>query len=143
MSSLVLVDVGDDGPMDNYGPRSGGPVRRRSFTPAQKLEFLVQYELACEHKGGGAFLREQGLYSSQITEWRRLRDVGVLQGKKSGEVIGKLSAEQEQIARLRRQLEVSEGKLQRSEAALAVMGKLHEFLEVLSKDPSEKPRKRR
>jgi hypothetical protein len=30
-------------------------------------------------------LREQGIYSSQITEWRKLRDAGVLAGKKPGE----------------------------------------------------------
>jgi len=36
----------------------------------------------------GAYLREQGIYSSQITEWRKLRDAGVLAGKQPGEKIG-------------------------------------------------------
>jgi transposase len=30
-------------------------------------------------------LREQGIYSSQITEWRKLRDADVPEGKKPGE----------------------------------------------------------
>jgi transposase len=34
-----------------------------------------------------------------MTEWRRLRDAGVLAGKKAGESIGKLSAEQAENAR--------------------------------------------
>ncbi len=77
----------------------------------------------------GSFLRREGLYSSQMTEWRRQRDAGVLAGKKPGESIGKLSKDQAEIARLRRQLEVSEARLTRSEAALDIMGKLSAFLE--------------
>ncbi len=67
---------------------------------------MIAYENACENSEGGAFLRRERLYSSQMTEWRRLRDAGVLAGKKAGESIGKLSAEQAENARLRRQLEV-------------------------------------
>ena len=101
--------------------------------------FLAQYEEACTRQAGGAFLRGQGLYSSQMTEWRKLRDAGVLAGKKPGECIGKLAPEQAEIARLRRQLEVSESRLKRSEAALGVMGKLHELLESLSEDTNDDP----
>lgn len=125
--------------MSSFGPRAGGPTPRRSFTPSQKLELLAQYEEACARHEGGAFLREHGLYSSQMAEWRKLRDAGVLQGKKAGQKIGKLSAEQVEIARLRRQLEVSESRLKRSEAALGVMGKLHAFLETLSEDTNDDP----
>ena len=83
MSSLVLAEVRQDGSMSSSGPRAGGPTPRRSFTPAQKLELLAQYEQACASKEGSGFLREQGLYSSQITEWRKQRDAGVLAGKKA------------------------------------------------------------
>lgn len=96
----------------------------------QKLEFLAAYEDAWESNEGGAFLRREGLYSSQMSEWRRLRDAGVLAGKKAGESIGKLSAEQAENARLRRQLEVSESRLKKTEAALDLMGKLQAFLEM-------------
>ena len=75
---------------------------RRSFSPAQKLDHLAAYEAACERSEGGAYLRSQGLFSSQITEWRKLRDAGVLAGKRPGERVGKPSAEQAEIARLRR-----------------------------------------
>lgn len=139
MSNLALADIGQDGSMSSSGPRAGGPTPRRSFTPTQKLEFLTQYEEACTRQEGGSFLREQGLYSSQITDWRKLRDAGVLQGKQAGEKVGKLSSEQAEIARLRRQLGVSESRLKRSEAALGVMGKLHAFLETLSEDTNDDP----
>ena len=78
-------------------------------------------------------MREQGIYSSQITEWRKLRDAGVLQGKKPGEKIGRLTPEQAEIARLRRQLELTERRLETTGVALEIMSKMHELLENLSK----------
>lgn len=93
MSSPVLGAVREDSAVNSSssssGPRAGGPRPRRSFTPVQKLEFLAAYVTACESNEGGAFLRKEGLYSSQMTEWRRLRDAGALAGKKAGESIGK------------------------------------------------------
>lgn len=146
MSSPSLIVVRDDRSMNNSspGPRAGGPSARRSFTPAQKLEHLAAYEDAISRNGGGAYLREQGIYSSQITEWRKLRDAGVLQGKKAGEKIGRLTPEQAEIARLRRQLDQSEQRLATTEVALEIMSKMHELLENLSKSsrdetPQTKP----
>src|SRR5665213_1774467 len=72
MSSSTLTPVPHDGRMDASQPRFGGPTRRRSFTPAQKLDHVAAYEAALTQSGGGAYLRQEGLYSSQITEWRRL-----------------------------------------------------------------------
>ena len=63
------------------------------------------------------------MYSWLISEWRRVRDAGVLAGKAPGDRIGKLSAEQVEIARLRRQLEQSERKLATTQEALDIMGK--------------------
>ena len=71
-SNSILARVGDDGGMDSAGPDSGGPRSdrplRRSFTPAQKVEHVAAYEAACETNQGGAYLRSEGLFSSQITE---------------------------------------------------------------------------
>lgn len=121
------------------GPRSGGPTPRRTFTPAQKLDHLDAYEAAILRNEGGGYLREQGIYSSQITEWRKLRDAGVLAGKKPGEKIGRLTPEQAEIARLRRQLDKAEQRLATTEVALTIMGKAHELLEQLSKSSRNEP----
>ena len=63
MSSSALsspISSADDGVMDDSSsPRSGGPSRRRSFTPAQKLDHLAAYEAACERSEGGAYLRRE------------------------------------------------------------------------------------
>ena len=106
------------------GPRAGGPRPRRSFTAREKLDHLTAYEAACAAgDGGGAYLREQGVYSSQITEWRKLRDAGVLAGKKPGEKIGRPSAEQAEVARLTRELDLTRRRLAKTEAALDLVGK--------------------
>lgn len=69
MSISTISPVREDGPMSNSGPRAGGPSPRRSFTPAQKLAHLDAYQRVCDDgTGGGAYLRREGLYSSQITE---------------------------------------------------------------------------
>src|SRR5450830_163286 len=130
MSSPSLIAVRDDSLMNSSspGPRSGGPTPRRSFTPAQKLDHLAAYEDAISRNEGGAYLREQGIYSSQIAEWRKLRDAGVLAGKKPGEKIGRLTAEQAEIARLRRELDKPQQRLATTEVALTIMGKAHELL---------------
>lgn len=141
MSSPSLIVVRDDSSMSNRspGPRSGGPTPRRSYTPAQKLEHLAAYDDAITRNEGGAYLREQGIYSSQVTEWRKLRDAGVLEGKQPGEKIGRLSAEQAEIAKLRRQLSQAEQRLATTEVALTIMGKAHELLEQLSKSSRDEP----
>ncbi len=147
MSSQSLIVVRDDSCMNDSspGPRSGGPARRRLITPVQKLDHLGAYEVAVQSGGGGAYLREQGIYSSQITEWRKLRDAGVLSDKKSGQRIGRLSPEQTEIARLRRALQISQRRLGITEVALEIMGKAHELLEQISKgshDDDTPPMKR-
>lgn len=89
MTISSLAVAGDNVPMGSTGPRSGGPQRRRVFSPAEKLAHLAAYEQACQTSGGGAYLRREGLYSSLICEWRKQRDAGVLHGKPAGASIGK------------------------------------------------------
>ena len=76
----------DDSSMSEniQGPRAGGPVPLRSFTPVQKLEHLTAYEDATSSGESGAYLRGEGLCASQIAEWRKLRNAGVLTGKDAG-----------------------------------------------------------
>ncbi len=124
------------------GPRSERPLRR-SFTPTQKLEHLAAYEAACQTNRGGAYLRSEGLFSSQITEWRKLRDAGLLAGKKPGERVGKPSAEQAEIARLRRDLDRAERRLATTETALTIMGKAHALLEQISESATDEPPRKR
>lgn len=124
--------TGDNRCMDSSGPRADEPRRRRAFTAADKLAYLDGYEAAVDAGDGGGYLRREGLYSSLISEWRKQRDAGVLAGKQPGEKIGKLTAEQAEIARLKRENERLNKRLTTTEAALDIMGKAHALLESLS-----------
>jgi len=84
------------------------------------------------------------VYSSQITEWRKLRDAGMLSGKQPGEKVGRPSPEQAEIARLTRELELTRRRLAKTEVALDIMGKAHALLEEISEsaDTPDRPWKR-
>lgn len=103
------------------------------------MELLAGYERAVAVGEGGAFLRREGLYSSLMSEWRRARDAGLLQGKAAGETVGRPSAEQAEIARLRRELERTQSRLARTETALEIMGKARELLEEISRSEPVDP----
>jgi transposase-like protein len=119
-------------------PRSDGP-RRRTFSPPEKLALLAGYETAMETGQGNGFLRENGLYSSLISEWRRTRDAGLLAGRPAGAVVGRPSADQAEIARLRRELDIAQRRLARTETALVIMGKAQELLEDISESTGTPP----
>src|SRR2546423_7538094 len=68
------------------GSRPPGPevlpkASRRTFSAAEKLRILNQAD-ACTQPGQiGALLRREGLYSSHLVKWRRLRAAGQLQAQ--------------------------------------------------------------
>ena len=64
--------------------------------------------------------------------------------KGPGDKVGKLTAEQAQIATLRRELAKANKRLSTTEAALDIMGKAHALLESLSEsaDSDDKNNKR-
>ena len=123
MTSSTITAVNHNEPMDPPHPRADGPRRRRAFTASDKIAHLHAYEQACEHGEGGAYLRREGLYSSLISEWRKQRDAGVLAGKRPGEKVGRLTAEQAEIARLTRELARANKRLHTTEDALDIMEK--------------------
>jgi len=140
----MFTSVHDNERMVPAHPRADGPRRRRAFSAVEKLAHLEAYEQACEDGEGGGYLRREGLYSSSISEWRKQRDAGVLEGKQPGEKIGRLTAEQAEIARLKRENARMSKRLATTEAALDIMGKAHALLESLSEraDSDEHPTKR-
>ena len=67
-----------------------------------------------------------------------------MDGKKPGQAVGKPSKEQAEIARLRRELDQAQQRLDRTETALEIMGKARALLEETSKSAdTETKRKRR
>jgi transposase-like protein len=110
---------------DNVDP-SARPTRR-AISVEEKLEILARYE-ACEPGTMGEFARREGVYSSQLTEWRRARDAGTL-GSKSR----RSAAENREIEKLTKKNQRLQDELERTQLALDIVGKTHALLEKLSK----------
>ncbi len=112
------------------------PVRRR-FTAAYKLAVLDELDHATASGAKGAILRREGLYSSHVTEWRRLRALGGLEalGRPRGQrPQDPLVAENE---RLRDRVEHLEARLVRAEKVIAVQGNVSALLRELSLESAE------
>lgn len=112
------------------------PTRRR-FSATYKVTILDAYAAATEPGAKGALLRREGLYSSHITEWRRLRALGGLEalGRPRGpSPAHPLVAENE---RLRDKVGHLEARLSRAEKVIAVQGNVSALLRELSLEGAE------
>ena len=117
-----------DGRVTSPAPR---PTRRR-FTGEYNAAIVAEYD-GCTNAGEkGALLRREGLYSSHITEWRRASASGSLAGLTGTPRSGRRTPDQVELEKLKRRNERLERELAKTEAALTIMGKAQELLELLS-----------
>src|SRR5438270_12944457 len=92
-------------------PEVVAKAQRRKFTAEYKLGIVEEADRASDPGAIGALLRREGLYSSHLVEWRRLREAGALAGlepKKRGPKVEeknplaeKLAGQEREIARLK------------------------------------------
>jgi len=106
--------------------------RRRVFTAAYKAAILDELDQVTEPGAKGALLRREGLYSSHIVDWRRLRAAGGLEAL--GRPRGPRPADPLEIEneRLRGQVERLRTRLDRAERVIAVQGNVSALLRELS-----------
>src|SRR5271170_5055777 len=114
-------------------PELSNRPRRRTFTAQDKLRILTETDRAADTGGVGAILRREGIYSSTLGDWRRLRAAGdfgalvpVKRGRKTAEpnpLAGELAFVQRENARLTR-------RLARAEAIIDVQNKVAELLGI-------------
>lgn len=112
---------------------------RRSFSAAYKLRIVEEADQCTERGQIGALLRREGLYSSQLATWRRLRDEGGLQalapktrGRKASQ-----DAREVEIAALRRENERLHKQLQQAELIIGAQKKLAAALEQTLSDSED------
>lgn len=141
MPTLTMQRAHDEA-MGGDEPTLPPKPRRRSFSAEYKLAILEQYD-ACEGDGDkGALLRQEGLYSSHIVEWRRARDAAALDGLSPRVRQSKTSPEAAALAKANRRVEALETDLARHKLALDIAGKAHALLEMLAESaaPEQKPK---
>jgi len=106
---------------------------RRRFTATYKLRILEEAE-KCNQPGQiGALLRREGLYSSNLTTWRRQRDEGQLQGlspKKRGRKAKAVNPLAQRVAELERETQRLQEKLRKAEIIIEVQKKVSEILGI-------------
>lgn len=73
MSSSVSALQGSPDPADEGVSDPAARPVRRSFTAEYRARVVAEYE-AAPHGQKAAVLRREGLYQSQIREWRAARD---------------------------------------------------------------------
>ena len=107
-------------------------ARRRTFTAKYKLKILAEAD-GCSKPGEiGALLRREGLYSSHLTKWRRLREEGALAGltpKKRGRKPRPVDPQARRVAELERENARLQRKLEQAETIIEVQKKLSRLLE--------------
>ncbi len=110
---------------------------RRTFKTAYKLSILEQAD-QCQGGGEiGELLRREGLYSSHLSTWRRLRREGKLQAlknKKHGPKPTLDPADRRELEQLRRRNAKLEHELEKARTIIDVQKKLSTILATMPDD---------
>lgn len=109
--------------------------RPRKFTVAFKRSIL-KAAAACTKPGElGALLRREGLYYATISDWKRQRDRGLLDGSTPPKPGPKPDVAAKRIAQLERENRRLAAQLEQAKTILSVQKKLSELLGIkLSED---------
>ena len=113
--------------------------RRRKFTAKYKLDILRKADACAEPGQMGALLRREGLYSSNLTTWRRQREEGLLDAmspKKRGRKKRERNPLAQEFTRLQRENEQLKSKLKKAQTIIEVQKKVSEILGI-SQDHDE------
>jgi len=105
-------------------------AKRRRFTPEYRLR-IVRAAEACRGSGEiGALLRREGLFSSQLSTWRRQREEGALEGLRARKRGPKAKAADPRVKKLEHENARLVRKLKKADAIIAFQKKVHELLGI-------------
>ena len=127
---------------EEQDPQVPAKATRRRYTAKYKLEILAEYE-QCDRQGKGALLRREQLYTSLISEWRKQRDRGALEGLSAPRGRPPVDARDREIAKLTAERDRLAGELDRTRRVVEVQGKLSALLEDLSAESANNDTERR
>jgi len=107
--------------------------RRRAFSAADKLRILADVDRAASAGGIGAVLRREGLYSSTLSDWRRLRDAGAfgaLTPARRGPKVDETNPLTAKVVQLQKDNARLVLRLTRAEAIIGIQKKVAELLGI-------------
>jgi len=117
-------------------------ARRRQFSNADKRRILDAADRCTRPGEVGALMRQEGVYSSSLSTWRRQREAGdlaALAPQKRGPKIPANRAETLLIAQLTRERDGLQRELDKAMLVIGVQKKLATLLDTLNNDNNEKP----
>jgi transposase len=134
---------GDERP-DVADPEVVPMAERRRFSAQEKLRIVEEAEACTEPGEIGALLRREGIYWSYLSRWRQARDRGqltALGGKQRGPKPATDAALGREVARLRRENERLQVRLDQAEAIIEVQKKLSQLLGPSSEEKESNERR--
>jgi transposase-like protein len=140
----IVPMAGTSAHLVNSAPDPEVPEKkpRRKFTAKYKLRILAEAD-ACSQPGQlGALLRREGLYSSNLTTWRKQKAQGILQAmspKKRGRKRKQKNPLAKQVAQLEKENRRLQDKLKKAEAIIEVQKKISEILGI-NQNPDDSER---
>jgi len=114
---------------------------RRKFTAKYKLEIIEKADQCTEPGQIGALLRKEGLYSSNLTTWRKQRENGLLEAmspKKRGRKEKEKNPLAPKVAELEKENERLRKKLRKAEIIIDVQKKVSEILGIAQPTEDER-----
>lgn len=104
-------------------------AQRRRFTSAYKLAIVREADGLADRPGEiGALLRREGLYSSNLTKWRRQRDEGALEALSRPRGPKPPHPLELENAQLKRRLAHTEAELDKARTVIEVQGNVSALL---------------
>ena len=137
MSHERIAQVGYNGTVSDMAPETQVVPRpeRRRFTVSYKLRILQEAD-ACKASGQiGALLRREGLYSSNLSAWRRQRERGELDALSHRKRGPKVDETARRIEKLERENARLLKKLDQAETIIDVQKKLSTLLGLTDPEP--------
>ena len=145
MSHKQAVKLSKNGSLNGHSPAvKPDPevvpkAKRRTFSAEYKLRILAEAD-GCTSRGDiGALLRREGLYSSHLDKWRVQRQRGMLQALAPQKRGPKVDMQAQEIARLRRENERLQARLERAETIIEVQKKLSLLLGLPTATSDDQP----
>lgn len=122
-------------------PQVRSRPKRRTFTAADKVRILTEYEKCSSPLERAALLRREGVYSSHIGNWRAALKRGASLSQKPGRRGDPKSGE---VARLRKEVDRLQRRLEKADRTIEVLGKVHALLQLAAGESAanEQPSKK-
>ncbi len=121
--------------LDRDGDSRGGsvekPSRRRTFSADYKLKIVKEMQL-CKSGELDALLRREGLYKSQVYQWRKAYSESGLQGLTNRKRVPAKSVDQKRIESLERKNDRLRGDVDKFQHALLSMITTNNFKKLHS-----------